>query len=467
MNAQLTPPSGNAPQKSFIQRYALTLKVLFIGFLVLLLLIPMGMIQGLIHDREYTAQEAIREVHNKWSGKQMIVGPVLIIPYIIPEKEKRNREYIYIFPEHLKIKGSAQTEELKRGIYEIVVYQAPLELQGRFSPVNTVNLNIPAENLLLHEASLNLGISDLRGIKQQIALRWNDEQMIFNPGVADNNMLLSGISLGIDPQALFNTETPIHFTIDLKLQGSESLSFAPLGKTTEIELNSNCTTPSFDGAFLPENREITNEGFSSRWNILDLNRNYGQIIIGDNSNIKTYNQLAHGLVPANCLSNDKIASSVFGVNLLLPIHQYQKATRSVKYAFLIIILTFVVSFFVEILQKKNIHPFQYLLIGLALCLFYTLLVSTSEHINFSAAYWISTAMTTLLITCYMVAILKIKKTALTIGLLLFALYTYIFFLIQMETYALLAGSIGLFVILAIIMYYSQKITMFAGNYDNR
>ena len=214
--------------------------------------------------------------------------------------------------------------------------------------------------------------------------------------------------------------------------------FTPLGKTTLVSLKSNCSTPSFTGAFLPENREVAENGFSATWKILNLNRNYPQVFTGENWSIDL---------------ND----STFGVNLLLPVDQYQKSIRSIKYAFLIIILTFVICFFVEVLQKKNINPFQYLLIGLALCLFYTLLVSISEHLNFTLSYVIATTMTIGLLTFYLSGILKIKKTAITIGGMLLLLYTYIFILIQMEIYALLVGSIGLFIILAIIMYCSLKI----------
>ena len=233
-------------------------------------------------------------------------------------------------------------------------------------------------------------------------------------------------------------EEKIPFGINLRIKGSESAMFTPLGKTTFVSLKSNCSTPSFTGAFLPENREVAENGFSATWKILNLNRNYPQVFIGENWSIDL---------------ND----STFGVNLLLPVDQYQKSIRSIKYAFLIIILTFVICFFVEVLQKKNINPFQYLLIGLALCLFYTLLVSISEHLNFTLSYVIATTMTIGLLTFYLSGILKIKKTAITIGGMLLLLYTYIFILIQMEIYALLVGSIGLFIILAIIMYCSLKI----------
>jgi inner membrane protein len=179
-------------------------------------------------------------------------------------------------------------------------------------------------------------------------------------------------------------------------------------------------------------------GFTGEWKIMHLNRNYPQAIYGD--------EWQHDL-PA----------SVFGVEMLIPVQHYQKSMRSAKYAILIILLTFVICFFVEAIQKKDIHPFQYLLVGLALCLFYALLVSISEHAGFCVAYAIASAMTVILLASYMAGVLKEKRMAFAVGGLLALLYLYVFVLIQMETYALLAGSIGLFVILAVIMYFSQRI----------
>jgi len=446
MNEQTTNPQReNNSRKSLHKQDTLVLKIILIAFLIILSFIPMCMIRGLISEREQTAQEASKEVQQKWSGSQTLVGPILTIPYKYQnEKGELQNGYLNYLPEHLNISGNINTQELKRGLYDIVVYNSTLELHGSFSIKDLQEDDIPLNRLSLEHATLNLGINDLRGINERAALEWNGQEIEFSPGVDPHSIVSSGISTRIMPQQLLVNDSVVNFTVKLKLKGSESMQFAPLGKTTRIQLSSNCQTPSFTGAFLPTEREITDKGFSCQWEILEFNRNYSQIIK------ETHQQYAH----------EAIAQSGFGVNLLFPVDQYQKSMRSAKYAFLLIILTFVVSFFVEIFQKKNIHPVQYLLIGLALCLFYTLLVSTSEHIGFTPAYIISALMTTSLITFYMIGILKIKKTAFTIGGLLACLYAYIFFLIQLETYALLAGSIGLFVILAIIMYFSQKINWY-------
>lgn len=435
---ELTPIQEEA-KKGNNKNNALTIKIILIALLIIVLIIPITMVQNMIMERNKTANDASAEVQQKWSKPQNITGPILVIPYkeyIEQENKMRQTDirYLYILPEKLQISGNIETENLKRGLYDIVVYRSSIKLSGSFDFTDLQQKNITGQQLLLNEAKLTIGISDLHGITEQVEGKWKDEILSFNPGV-NNPLILSGVSC---PISLSNMEEEIPFGINLRIKGSESAMFTPLGKTTLVSLKSNCSTPSFTGAFLPENREVAENGFSATWKILNLNRNYPQVFTEENWSIDL---------------ND----STFGVNLLLPVDQYQKSIRSIKYAFLIIILTFVICFFVEVLQKKNINPFQYLLIGLALCLFYTLLVSISEHLNFTLSYVIATTMTIGLLTFYLSGILKIKKTAITIGGMLLLLYTYIFILIQMEIYTLLVGSIGLFIILAIIMYCSLKI----------
>ena len=443
------------PRQGFMQRNALSVKIILIGVLILILLIPLAMIRGLISERSETASEATTEVQNKWSSSQLVTGPFISIPCYENYEEtyyengatkirvKKVKNYIHILPELLDITGNVETEELSRGLYDIVVYKTPLVLKGKFIIPEHFETTILPEDIALQHATLNLGISDLRGISEQITVDWGKETLQFNPGLPSDFILSSGVSSVLPQHQKLQAGDSIEFSIQLQLKGSESIQFSPFGKTTQIHLTSTCTTPSFTGAFLPENREITNSGFTADWKVLNLNRNYPQVFT------------------SNQYHNEEELSS-FGVNLLLPVQQYQQSMRSVKYASLIIILTFVISFFVEVMQKKNIHPFQYLLIGLGLCLFYTLLIAISEHLGFNLAYLISAIMTIILLTLYMRGILKIRKTAFTIGGLLALLYLYIFVLIQMETYALLAGSLGLFIILAVIMYYSQKINWNGG-----
>lgn len=441
----ITTRPENNPRKGFLQRNRLSLKIILIGLLILILFIPLSMIKGVISERSEIVSTATQEVQLKWGEAQTVIGPILSIPFYDNREEpaedgtitksRKILNYLNILPETLNISGNIKTEELKRGLYDIVVYTTPLEIKGRFILPEEFSI----DNLLFNDASISIGLTDLRGLSEQVEVQWGDSALTFNPGTPQNYLLGTGLSTPVDIRAFDRMPgRTVDFTIKLYLKGSQALMFAPLGKTTSVEITSNCKTPSFTGSFLPENREVTASGFTCNWKVLNLNRNYPQIFTGNQNSY--YSDL-----------------STFGVDLLLPVQQYQQSMRSVKYAFLIIVLTFVVSFFVEVMQKKHIHPFQYLLIGLALCLFYTLLIAISEHLGFGLAYLISALMTIVLLTLYIMGVLRIRKTAFTIGGLLAVLYAYIYILIQLETYALLAGSIGLFIILAIIMYYSQKI----------
>jgi inner membrane protein len=258
--------------------------------------------------------------------------------------------------------------------------------------------------------------------------------------VITNDVVESGINatVQLDPTMDHN----YIFSFDLDLKGSQLLYFTPVGKISDISMESPWKNPSFNGAFLPDSRKISNEGFSANWNVLHLNRNYPQSWIGNKHNI---------------------GESAFGVDLLLPIDNYQKSYRCIRYAILFIGFTFLVFFFIEILNKKFIHPIQYILVGFGLLVFYTLLLSISEYLNFNYAFIIASIATLILNIGYVKAILKSSKLAYFIGAMLFILYAFIFIIIQLQDLALLIGSIGIFIILGLVMYYSRKIDWYNLN----
>ena len=282
----------------------------------------------------------------------------------------------------------------------------------------------------------------MRGISEQVSIAIDDSVYVFEPGMDGLGIKNTGVHTLVDLSSL-KGEQKIPYEMKIRLKGSQSVNFTPLGKTTKVNLKANWNTPSFVGSFLPENRDVTADEFSAQWQVLNLNRNYSQVLVD----------------PSAMVVSD-IADSDFGVNLKVPVEQYQQSMRSAKYAVLIILLTFTVIFFTEIMEKTRIHALQYLLVGLALCLFYSLLLSISEHLGFNMAYLISAVLTIGLVSGHMLGIIKKKKPAFIMGGLLIILYVYIFILIQLETYALLAGSLGLFVILAAVMYFSKKIDWF-------
>ncbi len=395
------------------------------------------MLYGMVYERKERQNEAIDEVSQKWGNSQTVIGPVISIPYVGTDK---NRQVAvkgsgYFLPEELKIEGEIAPEILKRGIFEVAVYKGKLKVSGKFEDLKFKELGLSADNLQWQEASISLGISDLRGIKENIRMKFGSEDLVFESGSKAKDLLHSGVSSSLR----LNSEDlnkPYDFSFDLDLNGSEHLSFIPLGKETQVSMKSNWPSPSFSGKFLPDSREVSAAGFTASWKILDLNRSFPQQWLD-----RAYD----------------IDDAEFGVDLMIPTDHYQKTARSVKYALLVIFLTFLAYFFVEVLYKKRIHPFQYLLVGLALIIFYALLLSLSEHINFNFAYIAASVATTLLIAVYSRTIFKKDLMALVIGLILAALYVFIYVILQSEDYALLMGSIFLFIILGVVMFVSRNI----------
>lgn len=430
-----------------LHRFSKSIKVVVIAFLALLLLIPMFMIKDLISERDRRQVDAIGEVSQKWSLEQTIIGPYLHLEYPIQLTDAKgkvtvSRGSLILFPDELFIDGQLKTETLKRGIYEVNVYQSELVFTGSFSSEELLKSAVPIDEIVLDKAAICFNLTDMRGINEQISIALNDSVYMFEPGMDGRGIDNVGVHALVDLSALRDNKK-LSYEMRIKLKGSQSIHFTPVGKTTKVNLKADWGTPSFTGNYLPDKRNITATDFSAQWMVLNLNRNYSQVIADyHNANI------------------GDVKGSSFGVNLKVPVEQYQQSMRSAKYAILIILLTFMVIFFTEIMDKTRIHALQYLLVGLALCLFYSLLLSLSEHIGFPLAYFISSLLTVGLVGGYMFGIIRRKKPALIMGGLLTVLYIYIFVLIQLETFALLAGSLGLFVVLALVMYFSKKIDWF-------
>ena len=432
-------------------RNSITIRLITIGVLILLLMIPVSMVEGLIRERQYRQESAVNEVSNKWGEQQTIKGPILSIPYKtftkVYETNKTNKyklvesiEFAHFLPEKLNIESVISPELRHRGIYEILVYNSDINISGNFVKPDFGEWNIKKVNIIWKDAFISLGLSDLRSIQENISLDWNKNTYYFNPGIETKDVISNGISTRIDLSNIDSSILLHNFNLNIDINGSSNINFIPLGKTTIVNVNSTWKTPSFDGAFLPDSTEINDKGFSAMWKVLHLNRTYPQKFKG---------------------SVTGIIDSSFGVNLLIPVGEYQKNMRSAKYAAMFITLTFLIFFFVQILNAVRIHPIQYIIVGLALCIFYTLLIGLSEHIPFDISYLISSVLIVSLITFYCKNIFNNNKLTIVIGLLLSVLYLFIFSIIQMEDYALLMGSIGLFLIISIIMYLSRKINWYS------
>ncbi|MES2430660.1 MAG: cell envelope integrity protein CreD [Bacteroidota bacterium] len=428
---------------TFWQRNKLLFKSFFIGFLILVLLIPTFSIMYLIDDREKRHNEVIHEVSNKWAGAQTITGPFLVIPYVeehetSDKKIERITKQLILLPDELSVNGKIATQVKHRSIFQVPVYTSNIKLSGKFDSIKVDKLIVPLERLQFEKASVCVGISDFKGIGENLQLSWNKNISNFESGLPRLNWLSSGITSPIVLSKEMMLNGTNDFEINVSLKGSEKLFITPFGNTTKMHLESDWVNPGFDGKYLPDTSLIDSKGFIADWKILHFNRNYPQ-------------QFSE-------INNEDIPSSAFGVNLVQPVNVYSQTMRSAKYAILIIALTFFLYFFLEIFYRRSVHPLQYVLIGFALVIFYTLLLSISEYLPFSKAYLIAAVATISLIGLYTKSIFKKWSIVLLFSFILSLLYLFIYVLIQLQDNALLFGSIGLFILLSIIMYFSRKVS---------
>lgn len=438
----------NAPgTPGILARNSMLIKGLIVAAIILLMLIPMFYIQSLVKERMARKDAVISEVSSKWADAQTITGPVIRIPFKTYTNQGGNKvpeqkQYAYFLPDDLYIKGQITPEMRHRSIYSVPLYSSGIKITGQFAQPDFTRLNIDANNVLWNEAMLIVGLNDSRGFDSAIKLNWNNASSLMENAVEGDNVINNGVGIPVS----FNKEGSNLFELSLRVKGSQQLYFTPVGKTTNVSLHSNWKYPSFDGNFLPVSADITNKGFSADWKVLQTARNYPPAFVAGKVNLE---------------------QSAFGVRLVDPADYYTKADRSVKYALLFITLTFCVFFLIELLQKIQIHPFQYVLVGIALCIFYTLLLSFSEYIGFNLSYGIAAVATITLIGVYVWSIFRRGRVAMAFIFGLTCLYAYIFFLIQLEDYSLLFGSIVLFLIVAAIMIITRKINWYTVSTNSR
>ena len=426
---------------AFIRQSA-TFKMMTIAFLVLILLIPASMISSLMRERQARRNQVVAEISSKWGNAQTITGPFLTIPcrevYVDEQHRQHERiRYLHILPDLLRVTGKVDTQVRYRSIYEAILYTARLELSGVFRLPDLDASEIDPGRILWDKALFSLGISDMRGIREPVQVEWQGKKYTAGPGLKTTDIALAGLRAPVDmARAGGNGDKAIPFSLSVVFNGSDELHWIPMGRETRIKLASSWPSPSFNGAFLPEKRTIAGDGFSAFWRVLHLNRNFPQFWLG---------------------SRYKTGKSSFGVRFVLPADIYQKSIRISKYAVMFIVFTFAAFFFSEILNRQRIHPIQYLLVGLAVILFYVLHLALSEWMGFDRAYLGAAAAITLLVTGYCQGIIRKTRFSLTVAGILTVLYGYLYIVLQLEDYALLMGSVGLFAVLATVMFITRKV----------
>ncbi len=445
----------------FLRRHTTLLKLLGIFLLALFLAIPLQLIDGLLDERAARRDTALAEIADTWGRSQTVTGPFLVVPYraassetqsslvngrLVQTTRENTAERLAVFlPESLVVSGDVTPVHRHRGIYQAVVYSAKLELSGRFAAPDVAALGIAPADLLWERAYLSLGVDDLRGARDALAVTWNGASHAFEPGTR-HDLLPVGVHA---PLPLSATSAAADFSIELQLNGSGLLAVTPVGRQTTVALRSPWPAPGFIGASLPEQREITAEGFTAEWRASYYGRAYPHQWTADTAQ------------PAR----SALASSASGVELVTVIDTYRIVERATKYGLLFIALLFTAFFLFEILAALRLHVFHYTLVGAALVLFYLALLSLSEFIPFAAAYLCAAVASTLLIALYSVTILCGALRSLGVTAILGGIYGVLFFILQMQDYALLAGTAALFAVLGLVMFTTRKINWSATHDD--
>ncbi len=431
-----------------------TFKLFLIGLLLIVLGVPVMMLQGLVYERQQRGYEVAQDIASSSSRSQEIVGPLLKVEVErrvrkvrmfaeagttrSEEEVVRETETRLFTPTSLRVDGDLQTEVRKRGIFEALVYLAKLRIGADFAAVALEAPEGDVIDLRVVSAAWVLGLGDARGVRA-IDAGLGRDKLSAEPGTGIT-WLPAGLHLPVDAKRL---ALPTTLSIQLDLAGTEALHWLPTGDETHVTLRSPWAHPSFTGQFLPDAPQVSEAGFAADWRV---------------SRLAAQAQQAVRDCGARADSCAAMSQAGFGVHLIDPVDRYLKTDRAIKYAWLFIVLVFGALFFLELLRPGvSLHPLQYGLTGLALAIFFLLLLSLSEHIGFAAAYLIAATACVGLIATYMAAPLGSRGRSFGFAALLAGLYGLLYGLLQSEDYALLMGALALFGLLATAMLMTRRL----------
>ena len=421
----------------------LLLKALTIGAVTILLLVLIAQVEDLVGERVSVRETAAARIAESWGGRQTTAGVLLAIPVestrvVYGDTTRIERRMLYVLPDTLDVKANAAPGYRTVGMYSSPVYLANVAVTGQFiardfTPPKSVG------ELKWGEARLLILNTESRSLRAVDDLKVGSE----NPPIsADSYAGMAGVSVAL-PTGVADPGV-IPFSFRLTLAGSERLTFLPLARKAQIDLTSGWEHPKFEGAPAPLQPEIGDQGFHARWSVLEINRNFGQSWFDTD-------------VRAGETAAAALAASGVGVTFYEPVDIYQRNYRAVHYAVLIIAITFLTFLLWEQLAGIAIHGVQYLMVGLALALFYLLLLALSEHVNFDLAYALSAGALVGLITIYLNGVLRRWTLSLGAGAGLATLYSLLYWILRSEDYSLLMGALLLFGVLAVLMMATRHV----------
>ena len=434
-------------------------KFFLICGLILMLTIPLLLVWGLVSDREQRAEGVRQDVAREWGRSQFINGPLLIVPYTVKrvtgEGDKRVEEVVerraVFLPQVLNISGNATTKVLHRSIYDVAVYTGMLNFEGRFTAPDMSEVAADVQSVRWRDAVLALAVSDVSGLKAAASLHIDGgDTLPFEPSIGVPGTRVDGIHVRLAsasnlfgapngaPDAIPAAQAPplkgFTFKFDLTLNGSSELTFAPVAQETTVGLSSDWSDPSFTGAFLPTDRVLDPAAFSARWMVPHLARSVPQAWSLADQDLERMNPYS------------------FGVRFIVPVDFYQLVSRAAKYATMFLATAFMAVFLLELRSSREVHPVQYLFVGLTMIFFYVLLLSLAEQIGFLWAYLIAAGATGGLLSLYVARVQASLGKGLVMASMFFVLYGLLYLILRLEDYALLAGAVAGFLMLAVVMF---------------
>lgn len=419
------------------------LKGLTILVLIGLLLIPLGMITHTIEQRRWRSLETETTLLKEFGGELKIIGPLLGIPYendIFNKKGElveTEKSVAYFLPKTSSFESELEPEIRKRGIYSFLLYKGDLEFSSYFE-LDFSRIDSPIDRIKWEEAYIEFEFSDMKGLASPPEVYFGEKKLSFeaelkSSGFMNNHGIIAGVN--IDPK-----EKEIALNGHFDIQGGKSINFVPLASENRYKIESSWEYPSFFGGYLPKERSIEEGvGFTSEYHIMSYSSGFKPAMTSDE------------------ILNVYLSDKQFGIKFLFPVDIYQLSERSVKYGLLFIVLPFLVFFLLEIFTRIKVHPFQYLFVGIASSLFFLLLISISEHFSFLGGYILGALSVSLLITYYAIHFLKSFKRGVSILPIMILSYIAMYFMINSQDYALLMGSIGIFIIVGGIMVTTRKV----------
>jgi inner membrane protein len=455
-----------------IKKNSLILKSIVLFLVIMGLQLPVGQVMNLVNERSFKKESVSTEIEKVSGSIQKISGPLIIVRGMVKSNPESStisanqksllysskaaalisKENWFVLPEDQSNKVNVEIETLKRGMFSFNVFHATNSIAGLLNLTKLAS-NLKSRNFKLEGIWLIFSISDSRFLDLVEDIKFNKQQIIEEPQILHNddyniNLKDTWIKIKI-PDSALNILDPVEFSFKIKLRGSEELSFSSFARSSELAITTNSSNVKFNGDLLPIKRKLTENSAEGIWKI----SSYAQ------------KPICSPFCNSAYFIDDSYNIINLGIKFLQALDTHSIVYRSVKYYLLFLLLTFAIYLVSEVLDRILLHPIQYVLVGLALTIFYLLLLSFSEHLGFTLSYVVAALVAIILITGYSIAILKSRRKGLSIGVALSALYVFLYSVLVQQDYALLNGSLGIVVILGSAMYLTRNINWYTLTKD--